>query len=45
MAKGGGLEVLDYEVVIRLNPDGTFNRDYQASDHQMVRATIAFAAA
>jgi len=45
MAKGEGVEVLDYEVVIRLNPDGTFNRDYQASDHQMVRATIAFAAA
>ncbi len=45
MAKGEGLEVLDYEVVIRLNPDGTFNRDFQASDHQMVRATIAFPAA
>lgn len=31
---------LDYEVVIRLNPDGTFNEDYRGSDHQMVRATI-----
>jgi endonuclease/exonuclease/phosphatase family metal-dependent hydrolase len=31
---------LDYEVVIRLNADGTFNEDYRGSDHQMVRATI-----
>ena len=38
----GGLEPLDYEVVIRLNADGTFAQDYQASDHQMVRATLAF---
>ena len=31
---------LDYEVVIRLNPDGTFDERYRGSDHQMVRATI-----
>ena len=42
MAKGEGIESLDYEVVIRLNPDGTFATDYQASDHQMVRATLMF---
>jgi endonuclease/exonuclease/phosphatase family metal-dependent hydrolase len=45
LAKGAGLQAVDYEVVIRLNPDGTFNPDYQASDHQMVRASIAFPAA
>lgn len=44
MAKGDGLELLDYEVVIRLNPDGTFDQNYQGSDHQMVRATIAIPA-
>jgi hypothetical protein len=43
MAKGGGVQALDYEVVIRLNADGTFAADYQASDHQMVRSTMAFA--
>jgi endonuclease/exonuclease/phosphatase family metal-dependent hydrolase len=42
MAKGDGIVPLDYEVVIRLNPDGTFSPDYQASDHQMVRATLSF---
>lgn len=42
MAKGEGIEPLDYEVVIRLNTDGTFATDYQASDHQMVRATLMF---
>jgi endonuclease/exonuclease/phosphatase family metal-dependent hydrolase len=42
MAKGDGIQALDYEVVIRLNPDGTFATDYQASDHQMVRATLMF---
>ena len=42
MAKGEGIQPLDYEVVIRLNPDGTFAADYQASDHQMVRATLMF---
>jgi endonuclease/exonuclease/phosphatase family metal-dependent hydrolase len=38
----GGLEPLDYEVVIRLTSTGAFAPDYQASDHQMVRATLAF---
>jgi endonuclease/exonuclease/phosphatase family metal-dependent hydrolase len=42
MAKGAGIVPLDYEVVIRLNADGTFSSDYQASDHQMVRATLSF---
>lgn len=44
MAFGPGVRMLDYEVVIRLNPNGTFNQAYQASDHQMVRATLAFTA-
>ena len=44
MTKGGSLGVADYEVVIRLNPDGTFSPDYQGSDHQMVRATVVFPA-
>jgi endonuclease/exonuclease/phosphatase family metal-dependent hydrolase len=43
MAKGAGLQPMDYEVVIRLNADGSFIPDYQASDHQMVRSTVAFA--
>lgn len=42
MAKGAGVVPVDYEVVIRLNPDGTFAKEYQASDHQMVRATLSF---
>lgn len=42
MARGAGIAPLDYEVVIRLNPDGTFAPEYQASDHQMVRATLLF---
>lgn len=44
MGLGNGITPLDYEVVIHLNPDGSFNQDYQASDHQMVRATIALPA-
>lgn len=44
MALGAGVTPLDYEVVIHLNPDGSFNPDYQASDHQMVRATLALPA-
>jgi endonuclease/exonuclease/phosphatase family metal-dependent hydrolase len=40
MSYGAGVQPLDYEVVIRLNRDGTFNEDYRASDHQMVRATM-----
>lgn len=42
MALGPGMEALDYEVVIRLSPDGSFDPNYQASDHQMVRTTMAF---
>ena len=38
---GPGFTVLDYEVVIRLQPDGSFDPRYQGSDHQMVRATLA----
>ncbi|MSW80646.1 MAG: hypothetical protein F2840_05790 [Actinobacteria bacterium] len=40
LTKGTGVVATDYEVVIRLNPDGTFIPEYQGSDHQMVRATI-----
>ncbi|MSO27732.1 MAG: hypothetical protein EXQ60_06690 [Candidatus Nanopelagicales bacterium] len=41
MGYGSGLRVINYEVVVYLN--GTaFNTDYQASDHQMVKATFAF---
>lgn len=42
MARGAGVSARDYEVVIRLLPDGSFDPQYQASDHQMVRATISF---
>ncbi len=38
----GGVQPLDYEVVIRLNAQGRFVPEYQASDHQMVRTTLAF---
>ena len=37
----GNADVVDYEVMLWLNPDGTFDADYQASDHQSVRATLA----
>lgn len=40
MVWGSGVTVLDYEVVIRLRADGSFDPDYQGSDHQMVRATL-----
>lgn len=42
MARGATLSPADYEVVIRLLPDGSFDPQYQASDHQMVRSTIVF---
>ena len=42
MARGAGLSAADYEVVIHLLPDGSFDPEYQASDHQMVRSTITF---
>jgi endonuclease/exonuclease/phosphatase family metal-dependent hydrolase len=38
----GNVVPISYEVVMYLNPDGTFNPDYQASDHQMVRAVWGF---
>ena len=41
MGYGTGLRVIDYEVVVYLNGKA-FNTDYQASDHQMVKATFAF---
>jgi endonuclease/exonuclease/phosphatase family metal-dependent hydrolase len=42
LARGAGLSMLDYEVVAYLQGDGTFNPDYQGSDHQMVKTVIAF---
>lgn len=41
--RGDALTPLDYEVVIRLRADGTFDPAYQGSDHQMVRTTLSFA--
>jgi hypothetical protein len=38
----GNVVPISYEVVMYLNPDGTFNPNYQASDHQMVRAVFGF---
>lgn len=40
MGYGTNITPLTYEVMLYLNADGTFNPDYQASDHQMVRATF-----
>lgn len=37
----GNVEVVDYEVMLWLNADGTFDVNYQASDHQSVRAILA----
>lgn len=41
----GAIAPTSYEVVLHLNADGSFNCEYQASDHQMVRAVLAFATA
>jgi endonuclease/exonuclease/phosphatase family metal-dependent hydrolase len=41
----GAAAPTSYEVVLYLNADGTFNCEYQASDHQMVRVVLAFPAA
>lgn len=41
MTLGADVRPVDYEVVVYLT-GRTFNPDYQASDHQMVKATIAF---
>lgn len=38
----GPVKAATYEVVAYLNANGTYNKDYQGSDHQMVRATLAF---
>ncbi len=38
----GPVKATTYEVVAHLNPNGTFNKAYQGSDHQMVRATLSF---
>jgi endonuclease/exonuclease/phosphatase family metal-dependent hydrolase len=40
----GPVTPVTYEVVMFLNPDGTFIPDYQASDHQMVRSVLALPA-
>lgn len=42
MLRGATVTPNDYEVVIRLLPDGSFDPQYQASDHQMVKSTVAF---
>jgi len=36
----GDFQLVDYEVMLWLNSDGTFDHEYQASDHQSVRATL-----
>lgn len=41
MTFGSDVTPLNYEVVVYLN-GRNFNVDYQASDHQMVKATLAF---
>lgn len=41
----GNVVPLDYEVVLRLTPDGQFDPAYQGSDHQMIRAVLGFPAA
>lgn len=38
----GPVRFVDYEVMLWLRPDGTFDPAYQASDHQAVRAVIEF---
>lgn len=42
MVSGAGVRPVDYEVVVHLTGDGSFDPDYQASDHQMVRSTWSF---
>ncbi len=44
MGYGQNLKPLDYEVVMFINSDLTFNADYQASDHQMVKSSWAIGA-
>jgi endonuclease/exonuclease/phosphatase family metal-dependent hydrolase len=38
----GPVTFTEYEVMLWTNPDGTFKKDYQASDHQAVRAVLKF---
>ncbi len=38
----GPVSARAYDVVVHLNPDGSFDRAYQGSDHQMIRAVVAF---
>jgi endonuclease/exonuclease/phosphatase family metal-dependent hydrolase len=38
----GPVQPRTYEVVAHLNPDGSFDRRYQGSDHLLVRASLAF---
>lgn len=38
----GPVRATSYEVVVRLLPNGRYDPAYQASDHNMVRATLAF---
>lgn len=45
MYKGEGLVADVYMVVVRTNPDGTFDNNYRGSDHLMVQALIHFNAA
>jgi hypothetical protein len=43
MSYGGNVQPQTYEVVVYLNGP-LFNTDYQGSDHQMVKASLAFTA-
>jgi endonuclease/exonuclease/phosphatase family metal-dependent hydrolase len=38
----GPVKATSYEVVVRLLPNGRYDPAYQGSDHNMVRATLAF---
>jgi endonuclease/exonuclease/phosphatase family metal-dependent hydrolase len=40
----GPVRATSYEVVVRLLPNGRYDPAFQASDHNMVRATLAFTA-
>jgi len=40
----GPVRATSYEVVVRLLPNGRFDPAFQGSDHNMVRATLAFTA-
>ena len=42
MYRGEGLVADVYMVVVRTNPDGTFDNNYRGSDHLMVQALIHF---